>query len=165
MNATARNAAEGVRWVLFGLDSHRYALPLQDVERIVRAVFVTSLPLAPKVVLGAIDVAGQVLPVFNLRQRFALPERPLALEDQLLIARTARRRVVLAIDRALGIIEEPAMTPTDLGGFTPNLAHIRGVISRPDGLVLIHDLERFLSPDETGTLDTALRMEEDRRAR
>jgi purine-binding chemotaxis protein CheW len=151
--------------VLFGLDSHRYALPLQDVERIVRAVQVTALPLAPEGILGAVDVAGQILPVFNLRQRFRLPQRPMALEDQLLIARTTRRRVMLAVDQALGIIDDPTMSATNSEGFAPDLAHIRGVISLPSGLVLIQDLERFLTPGEADALDAAIRMEEGRRAR
>jgi purine-binding chemotaxis protein CheW len=165
MNAHARKVAGEGRWVQFGLDAHRYALPLQDVERIVRAVQVTPLPLAPKVVLGAVDVGGQILPVFNLRQRFQLPERPMTLEDQLLIARTAHRRVVLAIDQALGVIDEPTIPTTDSAGFAPDLTHIRGVISLPAGLVLIQDLERFLSTDEADALDTAIRTEEGRRAR
>ena len=38
----------------------------------------------------------------------------------------------------------------------PNLGHIGGVIQLPDGLILIQDLEHFLSPDEARTLDEAM---------
>jgi purine-binding chemotaxis protein CheW len=165
MNAMARESAPGTQWVLFALDAGRYALPLAAIERIVRAAEYTPLPRAPAAVLGAIDVAGHILPVFNLRNRFELPERPLALTDQFIIARTARRSVVLAVDTALGVIDEPAQGVIDSARLAPGLPHIRGVLSLPDGLVLIQDLERFLSADETTALDSAIRDEAKRRAR
>jgi purine-binding chemotaxis protein CheW len=142
--------------VVFSLDAGRYALPLLSVERIVRAVQVTSLPQAPAIVLGAIDVAGQVLPVCNIRQRFGLPQRAIDPADQFLIARTTKRTVVLAIDTALGVLERSAATMIDAGSLAPGLAHIRGVFATADDLVLIHDLEAFLSPDEAEALDAAL---------
>jgi len=85
-------------WVVFCLDDGRYALPLSNTVRIVRAAEITPLPAAPPNVLGALNVAGNVLPVFNLRRRFGLPERALAPADHLLIARTGDRTVVLTID-------------------------------------------------------------------
>ena len=63
------------------------------------------MPGAPAVVLGAINVAGHVLPVLNIRQRFSLPQRQIDPADQFLIARTARHTVALVIDEALGVID------------------------------------------------------------
>jgi purine-binding chemotaxis protein CheW len=141
---------------VFGLDSERYALPLAVVVRIVRALYVTPLPLAPPVVLGAINVEGRILPVFNIRHRFRLPQRAIDPADQFLIARTAERTVVLAIDTAHGVLERPAAACIEAANIAPDLPHILGVIALDDGLVLIHDLDRFLSPEETDALDTAL---------
>jgi purine-binding chemotaxis protein CheW len=165
VNAAACELEPRARWVLFALDSGRYALPLHSVERVVRAAEYTPLPLAPAAVLGAIDVAGNILPVFNLRNRFQLHERPLALTDQFIIARTAGRSVILVVDAALGVIDEPPRGTLDSARIAPGMPHIRGVLSLPDGLVLIQDLERFLSADETMALDAAIRDEEKHRAR
>jgi purine-binding chemotaxis protein CheW len=151
--------SEIARWVVFGLDSGRYALPLAVVERIVRAAYVTPLPLAPPVVLGVIDVEGHVRPVFNLRRKFRLPERTVDPADQFLIARTAQRTVVLVIDAAHGVLERPAAAMIDAAHIAPTLGHIRGVIPLEDGLVLIHDLEVFLSPDEALALDEAMNQD------
>ena len=145
MNAAAR-ALSASRWVSFALDVHRYALPLECVSRIVRAAEITPLPLAPKVVAGALDVAGTVLPVYDLRRRLKLPDRPLRLEDQIIIARTSRRRLALVVDRALGLIEAAP----------PETSHVQGVLSTVDGLVLIQDLEAFLSSEEDEALESAL---------
>jgi purine-binding chemotaxis protein CheW len=141
---------------VFGLDAGRYALPLAVVDRIVRAAHVTPLPLAPQAVLGAIDVEGHVLPVFNLRHKFRLPERTVDPTDHFLIARTTQRTVVLVIDAAHGVLEHPAAAVIDAAHIAPTLGHVLGVISLEDGLVLIHDLEVFLSPDEARALDQAM---------
>jgi purine-binding chemotaxis protein CheW len=163
MRSVAQSAAstpppldQMAHWVVFSLDAGRYALPLNSVERIVRAVHVTSLPQAPAVVLGAIDFAGQILPVFNVRQRFGLPERDIDPADQFLIARTLARTVVLAVDTVSGVFEYPAAAVVAAGSLTPGLAHIRGVMPIADDLVLIHDLEAFLSAGESEALDAVM---------
>jgi purine-binding chemotaxis protein CheW len=117
---------------------------------------VTPLPLAPDVVLGAIDVEGQVLPVFNLRRRFELPERAIKPADHFLIARTSHGAVVLVIDSAQGLVDSPATSMIGAHSVKPNPRHISGVLQLEDGLVLIQDLEHFLSPDEARTLNEAM---------
>lgn len=146
--------------VVFGLECQRYALALDVVERILRAVEVTPLPGAPAMVLGVIDVEGCILPVFNLRRRFLLPEREISPDDQILIARTNMRRVALVIDEAQEVSEHAATEITSSASILPGLELIQGVIQLEDGLVLIHDLEKFLSLEAARTLDEALhRME------
>lgn len=147
---------ELIQLVVFCLDEQRYALPLAVVERIVQAVEVTPLPDAPPIVLGVIDVEGHVLPVLNLRRRFRLPEREIRPFDQFLIAQTAPRTVALVIDEAQGVIERPQSAVISSTQIVPGLDQIKGVIKLDDGLVLIHDLERFLSLDEARALDEAM---------
>ena len=159
MNAVARAPETGTRWVLFSLDAGQYALPLESVERIIHAAEITPLPLSPDVVLGALDIAGEILPVYDLRRRFKLPARELRVTDQFIVATTAHRRVVVAVDAALGVHDSaqiPAESAHLVPGMEPTSAAIRGVISLADGLVLIQDLERFLSIDESRALDVAL---------
>ena len=97
-----------------------------------------------------------MLPVFNVRRRFGLPERDIDPSDHFLIARTASRSIVMVIDAAQAVMEHAATAITEASGISPGIEHIRGVIQLDDGLVLIHDLERFLSPDEARALDDAM---------
>jgi purine-binding chemotaxis protein CheW len=147
---------EHVELVIFWLDDQRYALRLGAVERFVRAVEVTPLPGAPSIVLGAINVAGSVLPVLSLRRRFGMPERAVDIADQFLIARTSSRTVALMMDEALGVIAVPGEAVTGAGRIVPGLEHVQGVVRLDDGLVLIHDLETCLSLDEERALTEAL---------
>ena len=145
------------QWVVFSLDAARFALPLPSVERVVRAVQVTRLPAAPAVVLGAIDVQGRVLPVFNVRHRFGLPQRDIDPADQFVIARSAERSVVLVVDAAQGVLHSLPTDTIAAASIASGLEQLRGVIRLPDGLVLIPDLNLFLSAAETRALDKALK--------
>lgn len=143
--------------VVFRVDRRNYALPLASVERIVRAVEVTALPGAPAVVRGAIDVHGNVLPVFDLRRRFHLPDRDISPEHHLLIAMAGERRIALLIDDAQPVVERDASSVIDPESVAPGLERFQGLAQLDDGLVLIHDLPRFLSIDEARALESAMR--------
>jgi purine-binding chemotaxis protein CheW len=144
------------QYVVFLLDGQRYALLLPIVLHIVRAVEITRLPEAPAIVLGAINVGGEILPVFNLRRRFLLPEREVGPNDQFLIASIGQRRVALVIDEAQGVIERERIEIITSDAVVPGLEHISGMVKLDDGLVLIHDLKVFLSPDEARSLEKSM---------
>jgi purine-binding chemotaxis protein CheW len=148
--------SEIAQLVVFRLDERRYALPLTVVERVVHAVDVTPLPKAPAIVLGAINVQGRVLPVLNIRRRFLLPDREISPADWFLLAHTARHTVVLVVDESEGVVQRPQAEIVVSTQIVPGLEPFPGVLRLDDGLVLIHDLERFLSLDEVRALDEAM---------
>lgn len=142
--------------VIFALDQGRYALPLERVERAVRMVEVTPLPKAPAIVRGVVNVQGRLVPVINLRRRFALPEREAALGDQLLIARSATLSLAMVVDAVIDVAECDARDYVASTSVVPGTDYVQGIAKLADGMVLIHDLDRFLSLDEAQSLDQAL---------
>ncbi|MDB5991454.1 MAG: chemotaxis protein CheW [Herbaspirillum sp.] len=142
--------------VVFTLDHQRYALPLHAAQRVVRMVAITPLPNAPDSILGVVDFHGQVIPIINVRWRFGLPERAIALTDHLLIAHTARRSVALVVDIVLDVVANAEQKLIDTENILPRIAYVEGVVKLPDGLIFIHDLDTFLSLEEESVLDQAL---------
>jgi purine-binding chemotaxis protein CheW len=142
---------------LFTLDQRRYALALSCVERVVFVVDITPLPTAPPVVLGVVNVKGDIVPVYDPRRRFRLPEREIHLTDQLMIARTSRQTVALLVDSVGGVIEVAEEEIAAAREIIPEIEYVQGVVKLQDGLALIHDLDQFLSNEEERTLDKALR--------
>jgi purine-binding chemotaxis protein CheW len=142
--------------VVFGLGERRYALRLSVVEQIVRVVEITSLPKAPKIVLGVVNVNGRIVPVYNIRSRFRLPDREDSLSDHLIVARTARRAVALPVDIVTGVVVRTVEEVTDVERISPGLEYVEGVVKLEDGLVFIHDLDTFLSLAEEIQLHGAL---------
>lgn len=147
-----------MRILIFSLDKHRYAVPLSAAERILRMIEITPLPKAPGIVLGLINMHGTIIPVFNIRDRFNLPERETGIHDQLIIAHTARRKVALPVETVQGIIE---LTDQTVSGseILPSLPYVNHVVKLPDGMILVTNLDGFLSLDEENTLEEALNQE------
>ncbi len=142
--------------VIFTLDDQRYALPLHTAERVVRMVAITPLPNAPDIILGVVNFQGRVIPVINVRRRFCLPEREIALTDKLVVAHTARRDVALIVDSVLDVLAGSEQNFITTANILPKLEYVDGVVKLTDGLIIIHDLEKFLSLDEESSLDRAL---------
>lgn len=142
--------------LLFALDELRFALPLSQVRETVRAVAITPLAGAPGVVEGIVDVRGTVVPVLDLRARFRLPPREVALSDHLILADAGGRLVALRVDRALDVqvVDDDALTPTSTSEAA--FAHLAGVARLADGMVLVSDLEAFLTQGESEALAAAL---------
>lgn len=142
--------------LIFNLDRQRYALRLDAVQRVVRAAAITPLPQAPEIVLGILDLQGQIIPVINLRKRFRLPERELRSEDQFVVARSAALTLALAVDGTESVIEaseSPVIAPDDI---MTGVAFLEGVTASEAGLILIHDLETLLFAAEEELLARAL---------
>ncbi len=142
--------------IVFALDHQRYALPLPDVDRVVRMVAITPLPKAPGIVLGVVNFQGRVIPVINMRRRFCLPEREVALSDQLVVAHTSRRPVALVADAVLDVIACSAQNMIATENILPRVEYVEGVVKLADGLIFIHDLDKFLSLEEESSLDQAM---------
>jgi len=147
---------EHIHLVVFTLDDQRYALKLSSVVRIHRAVEITTLPKAPEIILGVVNIQGRIIPVFNMRKRFRLPEREINLSDQLLVANTSKRSVAMIADDVTGVIEiseKEVATPEKI---LPGLDYVEGVVKLENSMIFIHDIDRFLSLDEENTLGMAL---------
>lgn len=136
------------KFFLFVIEGRRYALGLDAVERVVRAVAVTPLSDGPDVVRGVINVQGRIVPVINLRRRLGFPDRETRLEDLLVISRSASRTVAFFADSVEGVVDEPEGAVTEGCDVAPGLEYVRGVMRLGEGLVVIHDLDRVLSLED-----------------
>ena len=145
-----------IRLVHFNLDDQKYALFLSAIIRIIRVVEITGLPKAPEIVLGVINMHGLIIPVFDIRKRFRLPQREMQLDDQLIIASTSKRTVALLVDSVNDVIEIPEEKNIAGEKILPGLEYVEGVVKTEDGMILIHDLEQFLSLQEEKALHEAL---------
>ena len=152
-------ATTAVESLLFELSGQRFALPLTAASEVVRAVAVRKLPAIPSIVLGIIDVRGEIVPVLDVRVRFGFPHKPVEPEDQFLIGQAGRRRIALQVDRALGLAPLSMLTLARASNLPASISRLAGVAATSEGLVLIHDLETFLTQAENDALEIALAAE------
>jgi purine-binding chemotaxis protein CheW len=156
---SARESALPNQLVAFRLDDQTYALRLASVHRVLRMVEVTPLPHAPEVVVGVINVGGEIVPALDVRRRFRLRPYEPSLDSHLILARTANRTVSLPVDSVVGLVERSDSEITEADVIVPGTAYVEGVAKLDDGLLFIHDLDRFLSLEEERQLADLLSNE------
>src|SRR5687767_15718888 len=114
-------------------------------------VAISLLPGAPEIVEGVVNVRGTIVPVFDLRGRFALPPRPIEPGQHLVILGTGSRTVAVRVDAAEDFISIPdseitgasTLAASALGA--ESTRHVAGVAATADGTTIIYDLSAFLS--------------------
>jgi purine-binding chemotaxis protein CheW len=135
--------------VIFTLDGQRYALHLDAVERVIRAAAVTPVPETPAFVLGLVNLAGQLLPVFSLRRCLGLPDRPLRPEDQFVIVRTSRFTMALVVDEVQGLSEVDVTQTVAVEDALPEgECRVDGLVKIEGDIILIYDLDKLLTRED-----------------
>ena len=133
-------------FVVFTLDQLNFALPVSIVDTIVRAVIITPVPGTPVSVLGVINVKGKIVPVFNIRSLFGLPERELKLTDQLIIARTSEHTISFVTDMVTGVTNRLEQKTIPADRIFPGMEKIiEGLVFFEDGMILIYNLEKLFN--------------------
>lgn len=145
-----------VQLLLFSIGGSHYALRLLMVERVLPMVEVSPLPNAPAITLGVINYHGKIVAVVDIRRRLNGSSREYGLADQLVVARTTRRMLLFPVDEVLGVQEVGADSVAPPDTILPGISHVEGIVTLPDGILFIHDLETFLSLDEEQQLAEAL---------
>jgi len=156
MEAGSALETRALKLVVFDLEGQRYALRLTAVEKVLLMVAASPLPSSPAIALGVINFHGAVVPVLDIRRRLGFPSRDYDLTTHLLVAKTNRRRLAVPVDQVLGVSEITAEAVTPPDAVLPGMAHVAGIVTLPDGLLFIHDLDTFLSLDEEEQLTQAM---------
>lgn len=154
--ASTAEATGSIALVVFHAAERRLGLPAVDVDRVFAAIEIAPLVGAPEVIAGVINVHGSVLPVLDLRRRLGRGQSPPNLGAKLVVAQGARRSIALLADALDGVREVPLQAIAACSVLVPGASLLKGVAAVPDGLILIQDVEAFLSADEEASLDAAL---------
>jgi purine-binding chemotaxis protein CheW len=148
------------QFVTFHVERETYAVPLAEVQEIIRLPEMVDVPLAPASLAGLANLRGSVLPVASLRRLFSLADR--AHDD-------ATRVVVVSQGSAFGFVVDRMASvvsaePGEIEGTEGIAANtdsdmLAGVIKRPTGMVMIIDLARLLQRSGGTAGGTARRLD------
>lgn len=144
------------RLVVFEVGQQFYAVPLRHVTQVVAAAQWAPFPGAPAVVRGLLNFHGEAIPVFDPLQRLKGQSTRLLLSDQLLILDTQKRKVALLVNGVSGVVESSASTPLNQVPSELGSKQFSGAFAAHDGLVLIQDIDNFLSSNEVELLESAM---------
>lgn len=136
-------------YIIFSLDDQRYALSVKPVKNIIRSVALTYLTEAPDLVLGLLNLGGTFIPVINIREQFALPQKNIRISDRIIIADVSEYTIAFiadAVEDVVALKQEPLDQSVDI---FPGMERFLAGISRyNEHTVLIYDIDT-LFPEQT----------------
>jgi len=132
--------------VTFQLGKEEYGIEISSVQEIIRATDITPVPGAPSHVRGVINLRGKIIPVVDLRTRFALPPSEASDAQRIVVVELREKRIGMLVDSVSQVIKIPSgvveAMPEEATSVDENF--IKGVGKLEGRLIIILDLNRSL---------------------
>ena len=132
--------------VTFKLGREEYGVDINSVQEIIRATDITPVPGAPSHIRGVINLRGKIIPVVDLRKRFALAEIASSGEQRIVVVELGEKRLGMLVDNVSQVIKISSATIEEMPEEATSVAedYIRGVGKLDNRLIIILDLNRSL---------------------
>lgn len=132
--------------VTFQLGQEEYGIEIASVQEIIRATDITPVPGAPAHVRGVINLRGKIIPVVDLRTRFALPQMQADESQRIVVVELKDKRIGMLVDAVSQVIRIPAGIVEEMPEEAVNVAEnfIKGVGKLDNRLIIILDLNKSL---------------------
>lgn len=144
-----------MQWVTFRLGDEKYGINVMQVQEVLRVAEIAPVPGAPSYVLGIINLRGNVVTVIDTRNRFGLMSKEPDDNSRIVIIETESHIIGILVDSVAEVVELRASdieTAPNVGNEDTS-RYIQGVTSRDNELLILVDLNKFLSDDEKAELD------------
>jgi purine-binding chemotaxis protein CheW len=145
---------DGMQVCTFVLADRTFALPVVEIQEVVRHLECTAVPLAPGSVRGLANLRGQITMAVDLRRRLSLPARAPGASEVNIVVRSEDGPVCLIVDEVGDVLDIPGNAlerpPETL---RPALRQVvRGLLKLEDKLVLVLDTVKAidLGPSQIG---------------
>lgn len=140
-------------YLTFHVGEELFAVNVTYVLEVLEQQTISRVPKAPEDVLGIVNFRGDILPVYNSRKKFAIPDDKL--QNKYIIVYElsdgdTRYSVSATVDSVKDVIEFEDDEITDIPdmGVNYDAKFVRGVVKRDDKFIMIIDPEKvFFKPE------------------
>jgi purine-binding chemotaxis protein CheW len=140
--------------LVFLLGGEEYGVDILKVQEIRGYDKVTPIPAAPAFLKGVVNLRGIIVPVIDLRLKFGLADPKYDAFTVVIILRIAGRVVGIVVDGVSDVVRLAAseVKPAPALGSVVDGSFLAGLATPGDRMVLLLDIERFLSSGELNLL-------------
>jgi purine-binding chemotaxis protein CheW len=141
----------------FRIGSETYGVRIGAVREIVRVPEITSVPSAPDLIEGVINLRGKIIPVMDLRKRFGSVAVPADKKNRILVVELDGKMIGLIVSSASEVLKIP---PSDIEAPGSVFAdgesnYVTGVGKLKGRLIILLDIARLLRQPEFKKLEEA----------
>lgn len=152
-DVSSQELVDTEQFLTFIMAEEEYGVDILAVQEIRGWESATPVPNSPEHIKGVINLRGTIVPIMDLRQRFALEaiEYGDATVVVVLKIRTARgdRVMGIIVDAISDVYDVPSKDVKNTGlGDNVNARFIRGLVSVNKGMVILLELEKLLTIED-----------------
>ncbi len=131
-----------------------YGVPITKVQEIIPMAEPTRLPQVPDFVEGIINLRGKIIPIIDLKKRFAMDASQVTSESRSVVVEVEGQTVGIIVDEVSEVLRlsqdniEPP--PAVIGGITAE--YLTGVGKLEDRLLILLDMDKIFSDGEKAEL-------------
>ena len=153
--ASPRDAAREM--LVFTLGGDEYAVDILKVQEIRGYEKVTPIPRAPDFLKGVVNLRGTIVPVVDLRIKFALAEVRYDAFTVVVVLRIGSRVIGAVVDGVSDVVGLGAndLKPAPQLGSVVDSSYLAGVATMGGRMILVLDIEKLLSSGELDLLSGA----------
>jgi purine-binding chemotaxis protein CheW len=145
------------KYLTFSLDQEEYGIEILNVREIIGYIEVTRVPQVPHYVKGVINLRGQVIPVIDLRARFAMDTAGLTDQTCIIVVEITqggrKASTGILVDRVQEVLDitEDTIEDAPQFGSSVNADFILGMGKIGDSVKILLDIDKVLVPEELAT--------------
>jgi len=145
----------GGAFLTFFLDDDEYGFEILKVQEIICMMSVTPVPRIPPFVKGVINLRGKVIPIIDLRLKFAMPAVAQTEETCIIVVRAQGVAMGIVVDKVSEVLD---IAPEDIDILScvaaVNTDYILGIGKAASKVTVLLDIDKILSTDEVVELRT-----------
>jgi len=137
------------------LDDDEYGFEILKVQEIIGMMRVTPVPQTPSFVQGVINLRGKVIPIIDLRLKFAMPAVAQTEETCIIVVRAQGVAMGIVVDRVSEVLDIATEDIDALScGAAVNTDYILGIGKATRTVTVLLDIDQILSTNEVVELRT-----------
>ena len=155
----------GGKYLTFILDNETYGIPIKKVKEIIGLMEITHIPKTQQHVKGVINLRGKIIPVMDLRLKFAMVGKPYNDRTCIIVIESNQfennRLMGVIVDTVAEVIniqqsqiEDPGCDAQIEGGFLTGLGKLK------DSVILILDIDQIFNLEDFAGMKKGLSTEE-----
>lgn len=144
------------KYLTFVLDQEAYGLEILSVREIIGLMNITSVPQTPRHVKGVINLRGKVIPVIDLRLKFAMSEAEQTEETCIIVVQVGRLEIGILVDKVSEVINIASadIENTPSFGTDVNTDFILGMGKANGKIITLLDIRKVLGNEDLEEIAT-----------
>jgi len=147
------------KYLTFMLDEETYGIGILKVKEIIGMMPITSVPRTPEFVKGVINLRGKVIPVIDLRLKFAMESIDYTERTCIIVVEidsdTGTVLIGIVVDAVSEVlnIKEDEIEETPAFGAKLDTDYIMGMANMEGGVKILLNIDKVLSSQEVSLLE------------